>query len=79
MDRDWEASAHRAGAKVTHPALFIGGEKDPVVGFTSMDGMKADVPNLRDIVILPGAGHWTQQERPAEGNAALIKFLNGLS
>ena len=78
MDRDFEASAHLAGAKVTQQALFIGGEKDPVVGFTSMDGMKADVPNLKDIVILPGAGHWTQQERPKEVNEALIAFLNGL-
>jgi pimeloyl-ACP methyl ester carboxylesterase len=27
---------------------------------------------------LPGAGHWTQQERPKETNEALIAFLNGL-
>ncbi len=40
--------------------------------------MKANVPNLRDAIILPGCGHWTQQERPAEVNAALLGFLKGL-
>ena len=30
------------------------------------------------VVMLPGAGHWTQQERPKEVNEALIAFLKGL-
>jgi pimeloyl-ACP methyl ester carboxylesterase len=36
------------------------------------------VPGLRDTVIIPGAGHWVQQERPAEVNAALLAFLSQL-
>ena len=28
--------------------------------------------------MIPGAGHWTQQERPKEVNAAIIEFLKGL-
>ena len=36
------------------------------------------VPDLRETIILPGCGHWTQQERPAEVNAAMIRFLQGL-
>jgi pimeloyl-ACP methyl ester carboxylesterase len=28
--------------------------------------------------MLEGCGHWTQQERPAEVNAALIEFLKEL-
>jgi pimeloyl-ACP methyl ester carboxylesterase len=28
--------------------------------------------------VVPGAGHWLQQERPAEVNAALMGFLKGL-
>jgi pimeloyl-ACP methyl ester carboxylesterase len=36
------------------------------------------VPNLTKRVMLPGCGHWTQQERPAEVNAAMIEFLRGL-
>ncbi|MET0451897.1 MAG: alpha/beta hydrolase, partial [Mycobacterium sp.] len=28
-------------------------------------------------VLIDGAGHWLQQERPAEVNAALMEFLTG--
>jgi pimeloyl-ACP methyl ester carboxylesterase len=28
--------------------------------------------------MLPGCGHWTQQERAAEVNAAMLDFLKGL-
>jgi pimeloyl-ACP methyl ester carboxylesterase len=36
------------------------------------------VPQLRGTIILPGCGHWTQQERAAEVNAAVIDFLRRL-
>jgi pimeloyl-ACP methyl ester carboxylesterase len=78
MDRDWNELPQLDGAKVQQPALFIGGSKDGVLSFTSMDAMKANVPNLRDIIMLEGAGHWTQQERPKEVNEALINFLKSL-
>jgi pimeloyl-ACP methyl ester carboxylesterase len=78
MDRDWAELPQLEGAKVTQPALFIGGSKDGVLAFTSMDAMKANVANLRDLIMLEGAGHWTQQERPKEVNEALIKFLKSL-
>jgi len=29
-------------------------------------------------VMIDAAGHWLQQERPAEVNAALLEFLYGL-
>jgi pimeloyl-ACP methyl ester carboxylesterase len=32
----------------------------------------------RGTVIVDGAGHWLQHERPAEVNAALLGFLAGL-
>jgi pimeloyl-ACP methyl ester carboxylesterase len=37
-----------------------------------------NVPRLRGKVILPGGGHWTQQERASEVNAAMIGFLRQL-
>jgi len=40
------------------------------------DAMTETVPGLRDVVMLPGCGHWTQQERPAEVNEALLGFLS---
>jgi len=78
MDRDWEELPQLAGAKVQQPAVFITGERDGVRNFTSTDGMVKDVPNLRDMIVVPGAGHWVQQERPAEVNAAMIDFLRSL-
>ena len=78
MDRDWEDLTHLAGAVVQQPALFVVGERDPVLGFMRTDAMKTHVPNLRKTVVVPGCGHWTQQERPAEVNRELIEFLQGL-
>jgi pimeloyl-ACP methyl ester carboxylesterase len=78
MDRDWEEMPHLAGAKVQQPALFIAGDRDTVRGFTDVEAMKANVPNLRGVVMLPGCGHWTQQERPEEVNAQLVSFLKSL-
>jgi pimeloyl-ACP methyl ester carboxylesterase len=78
MDRDWEDLPHLAGAVVQQLALFVVGERDPVLGFMRTDAMKTHVPNLRKTVVVPDCGHWTQQERPAEVNQELIEFLQGL-
>jgi len=40
--------------------------------------LKTVVPHLRKQIMLPGCGHWTQQERAAEVNASLIEFLRSL-
>lgn len=78
MRRNWELTEHLAGVKVVAPALFIAGELDPVVMMASAEGMEEWVPDLRGKLVLPATGHWTQQERPAEVNTALIDFLSGL-
>ena len=82
IDRNWEMLAPFAGAQVTVPALYVAGDRDLVVRFPGMmraiEGLKRDVPDLRDTLLLPGCGHWTQQERTVEVNAALIGFLRGL-
>ena len=43
-----------------------------------LPNLKKFVPNLRETIMLPGCGHWTQQERPAEVNAAIVDFLKRL-
>ncbi len=82
IDRNWELLAPWAGAKVTVPALYVAGERDMVVAFPGMDkllpALRGIIPQLRDVIMLPGCGHWTQQERPAEVNAAMIGFLKSL-
>jgi pimeloyl-ACP methyl ester carboxylesterase len=78
LDRNWQLTAELADAKVTQPALFIAGERDGVLAMIPVDAMRPLVPNLTRLVMLPGCGHWTQQERPAEVNAALLRFLEEL-
>jgi pimeloyl-ACP methyl ester carboxylesterase len=82
IDRNWMLLAPFAGAKVTVPALYIAGDRDLVVAFRNMDRVIANladnVPQLRGTIMLPGCGHWTQQERPSEVNAAMIGFLRQL-
>jgi pimeloyl-ACP methyl ester carboxylesterase len=82
VDRNWEMMAAVEGIKVSVPALYIAGDHDVVVAFPGaaehIANMKQHVPLLRDIQMLAGCGHWTQQERPAEVNAAIIEFLRSL-
>jgi pimeloyl-ACP methyl ester carboxylesterase len=82
IDRNWELLAAFSGVPVTVPALYIAGDRDPVVRFPGMDRLLPNlvnfVPQLRATMMLPGCGHWTQQERPDEVNAAMIDFLRGL-
>jgi pimeloyl-ACP methyl ester carboxylesterase len=82
IDRNWELLAPWADAKVTVPALYVAGERDLVLAFRGMDqllpALPMLVPKLTRTLILPGCGHWTQQERPAEVNAALLEFLKDL-
>ena len=40
--------------------------------------MREKVADLRLVRIIDGAGHWVQQERPNEVNAALMEFLKGV-
>jgi pimeloyl-ACP methyl ester carboxylesterase len=82
IDRNWELLAPFVGAPVSVPALYIAGERDLVVAFPGMEqhisNLATFVPQLRGTMMLPGCGHWTQQERPAEVNAAIVDFLRRL-
>jgi pimeloyl-ACP methyl ester carboxylesterase len=81
-DRNWELLAPYAGARVTVPALCVAGDHDLVLRFRGMDQLLANlskiIPGLRNTILLPGCGHWTQQERAADVNAAMIDFLRTL-
>ncbi|MBI1815828.1 MAG: alpha/beta hydrolase [Deltaproteobacteria bacterium] len=75
FERNWETTAYLVGAKVMQPALMITAELDPVLRPEMAAGMELWVPNLRQTVLVNESGHWTQQEKPAEVNAALLQFL----
>ena len=82
IDRNWELTAAFADVKVTVPALYVAGDRDMVVSFPGTDQLLANlkqfVPALRNIQMLSGCGHWTQQQRPSEVSAAIIDFVRGL-
>ncbi len=81
-ERDYAWLAPMQGKRIEQPCLFIGGDRDPA---TTLFGAVADpvammrmfAPNVEGHV-LPGVGHWTQQERPDEVNALLIDWLKRL-
>lgn len=78
--RDWEFLQPFRERTIDQPACFIAGDKDPA--FSGFGMVKDPVGKMREAVtqlevaeVLPGCGHWTQQERPAEVNAALVPWL----
>jgi pimeloyl-ACP methyl ester carboxylesterase len=74
-DFDWSDLPEEGTLQVTQPALFVTGELDSAYRFSSLEPMREMVPGLRGITVLPGCGHWTQQERPEEVNRGLVDFL----
>jgi pimeloyl-ACP methyl ester carboxylesterase len=63
--------------KIRQPALFIAGSEDPVIKFSAkaLEQLPTTVPGLKKALVIPESGHWIQQERPAEVNAAILEFL----
>jgi epoxide hydrolase A/B len=77
--RNWETTPQLTGATIAQPVLFIAGAQDGVIRGASAEQltktMSAVATDLRGVKLFPGAGHWVQQERPAETNEAIIRFL----
>jgi pimeloyl-ACP methyl ester carboxylesterase len=81
--RDFEYLQQFKDRKIEQPAFFIAGDRDGAFsGFGAMGDpiavMRNFVPNLEGGHVLPGCGHWTQQERPKEVNALLVPWLESL-
>ncbi len=79
-DLTWELTAD-APTQVHQPALFVAGEADGVVTMAAqaLKDMPNYVTDLRVNRLIPGIGHWTQQEAPDEVNAAMLAFLNDVA
>ncbi len=78
FDRDWELTSHLAGAKVEQPSLFVSGAQDPVLSMSPPSGQDGWLTDHRGDVLVDDAGHWVQQEKPDQVNAALLGFLDAL-
>jgi len=78
IDRNWELTADLADRRVEQQAMFLTGELDPVRSFMPAEAMQGLFTDMRAQIVVPGAGHWVQQQAPDEVNAALLEFLAGL-
>lgn len=80
LDLNWSLTAFLQDQRITVPAFFMVGERDPVRHYAGQHeaGLKDWLTDLRGQVVVPGAGHWLQQERPDPVNAALVDFLSRL-
>lgn len=77
-DANWVQGAPYADANVLQPALVVIGAEDPVLKLIDPEWqtlIKQRVPDLRGIVLVPGAGHNVQQEQPAATTAAILDFI----
>ncbi len=78
FDRNWELTENTPAPTITAPVLFLAGTADPVLGFTPRDRVHHVATGDYREVLIDGAGHWLQQERPDEVNTALLEFLETL-
>ena len=76
IDRNWELTEPVGERRVEQPSLFLTGEVDVVRQFMPAQAMDGWLTDMRANVVVPGAGHWVQQEQPEAVNAALLSFLD---
>ena len=79
FDLKWEQRKPFEGVQSEVPAYFLGSEHDvDLEGFHGDDPislMKAIFPDLRQVRMIPGAGHMVQLEASSEVNAILLEYL----
>ncbi|KAJ9550046.1 hypothetical protein OSB04_022589 [Centaurea solstitialis] len=78
---NWELSSTWRGAKVTVPTKFIIGDLDlnyhipGIKEYIEKGGFLKDVPLLEEVVVIEGAAHFINQEKPDEINNHIFQFL----
>jgi pimeloyl-ACP methyl ester carboxylesterase len=67
-----------AGRTIDVPACFIAGANDWGVHQRAgrLEAMQRACTNFRGVQLVPGAGHWVQQEQPEAVSQRLIDFLS---
>lgn len=82
FDRNWEITPQLVGARIKVPVSFIAGEDDIVIRGAKEPALRTQMSrvadDLRDVKLVPGAGHWVQQEKPEVVNAFILDFLKKL-
>ena len=82
FQRNWELTESIGRDTIKMPTLFLAGSEDMVIGHATQERLQGAMAriatDLRGVVLLPGIGHWVQQEAPQATNAALLEFLKGI-
>ncbi|XP_042419502.1 epoxide hydrolase A-like isoform X1 [Zingiber officinale] len=81
MDMNWELTAPWTGVQVKVPVKFIVGDLDltyhtpGVQDYIHKGGFRKRVPFLQNVVVMEGAGHFINQERPQEISDHIYDFI----
>ncbi|MDP8906370.1 MAG: alpha/beta hydrolase [Thermoproteota archaeon] len=62
--------------KIKNPTLMIWGENDSFLGIEMTENTQKSVEAPFLLKLIPGCGHWVQQEAPDEVNQIMYEFLN---
>jgi len=80
--RNWELTAPWTGVQIEVPVKFVVGDLDltyhvpGVQKYIHEGGFKSDVPFLQDVIIMEGAGHFINQEKPNEITDHIFDFIS---
>jgi epoxide hydrolase A/B len=80
FDGNYDRMTALPPSRLTMPCIHIAGERDLVLLMApnAAERMSAELPGFRGQTLIPGVGHWTQQEAPAAFNDALLSFLHDM-
>jgi len=80
LQHDWQDLAPMQGRPLEVPAMYLGAQYDVGTwwGAEAIERAPQVMSNWMGGRVLPGAGHWLQQERPDETNAVILEFLRAL-
>jgi len=59
--------------------LIIHGSADAAIPMWRAEQLAADIPNAREVVVVPGAGHASNMSHPELVNEAILSFLRSLT
>ncbi|CAM6128789.1 unnamed protein product [Calypogeia fissa] len=77
--RTWELTGSWSNKGINTPNLFVVRDRDlcytMTQGYFQTPAFKHFVPNLKDLVVLPGVSHFLAEEVPDKINPLILKFL----
>lgn len=80
LDLNWELTAAWTGVQIKVPVKFIIGDLDITYNLPGAKeyingGLKKEVPNLEEVVVMEGVAHFLNQEKPEEISAHIVDFI----